>query len=235
LMMLRANTDSLRKGGMPDSAIKKMSIALAKRDSLKLADKDDEELFNISVKKYPTPAAYDSLQNQLASNKRDGWLTRLFMRKGIEIRNEVDKDKLGFFEHFREKILHSFPKILFISLPFFALILKLVYIRHKQYYYTSHGIFAIHLYCATFILLLAFILANQLQDLSPWKWVKVTFMILDFAVWLYMLIYLYKAMRKFYAQGWLKTVIKYFIISFLALVVNVFLFALFVLISAISI
>jgi len=235
LMMLRANTDSLRKGGMPDSIIKKMNDALVKRDSLKLAGKDEADLFNISAKKYPTAAAYDSLQKLLPSSNRDGWLTRLFVRKVIEIRNEINSDKNGFFEKFKEKILHSFPKILFISLPFFALILKLVYIRRKQYYYTSHGIFTIHLYCATFILMLVYILFNQLQGTTSWKWLNVVFIIIDLVTWLYMMIYFYKAMRKFYGQGWFKTLVKYFIISFLALIVNVFLFLVFILISAISI
>ena len=157
------------------------------------------------------------------------------MRKMIEIRNELNKDKKRFFEEFKEKVVHSFPKILFISLPFFALILKLVYVRRKQYYYTSHGIFTIHLYCATFILMLIYILFNQLQGITPWKWLNAIFMLIDLAIFLYVLLYFYKAMRRFYGQGRFKTIIKYLIVGFLAFIVNMLIFLLFILISAISI
>ncbi|HLK28998.1 MAG TPA: DUF3667 domain-containing protein [Puia sp.] len=234
LMMLRFNMDSLRKG-MPDSITNKLSGALEKHDSQKRNKGDVDDMFGVSEKKYPTPVFYDSVQNSLPSNQRDGWMKRVFTKKIIEIRNEINRDKNSYFEHFKEKFFHSFPKILFISLPFFALILKLVYIRRKQYYYTSHGIFTIHLYCAIFILLLAALLINQLQDLAPWKWLTVILTIINVGVWLYMFIYLYKAMRKFYGQKRFKTFVKYVIVNLLALIINVFLMLLFILISAISI
>jgi hypothetical protein len=235
LMFLRANMDSLKERGMPDSIIVKMSDALAKRDSLKNNSQDIDELFGITEKEYPTPSFYDSIQNSLPSSRRDGWLDKLFTRKVIEIRNEMKKDKNSYFEHFKENFLHSFPKILFISLPFFALILRMVYIRRKQFYYTSHGIFAIHVYCANFILLLAIIICTQLQDMVHWQWLKVIFMVIEFVIWLYLFIYLYKAMRKFYGQKRFKTFIKYLIVNFFAFVVDIILLIIFVLISAISI
>jgi uncharacterized protein DUF3667 len=234
LLMVRANMDSLRIGGMPDSIASKLNKALAKRDSSK-KDDDGLNLFGFSANKYATPQAYDSAQNKLPESRRDGWFKTLVKRKLVAINYENHKDKRSYFEHVRENFLHSFPKILFISLPFFALILKLVYVRRKQFYYTSHGIFAIHLYCATFILMLVLILSNDLHDAVSWKWLHVLLDIINFAIWIYMLIYLYKAMRKFYGQGRFKTFFKYVIICFLAFMVNLFLMLLFILISAISI
>ena len=234
LLLLRANLDSLKTDGMPGKAVNKINDALAKRDSSR-TDDDGLTSFGFFAGKYASLGAYGSAQKKLPAEKRDGWLKTIFRRKLIVLNNEYKKDKRGYFEHLRENILHSFPKILFISLPFFALILKLVYVRRKQYYYTSHGIFAIHVYCATFILMLIMILSGKLQDVIPWHWLQVILIILNVVVVIYMLIYLYKAMRKFYGQGRFKTLLKYLIVSFLAMMVNLVLLVLFTLISAISI
>ncbi|MBS1933763.1 MAG: DUF3667 domain-containing protein, partial [Bacteroidetes bacterium] len=122
LLMLRANTDSLKSEGMPGFAIDSLKHAFAKNDTTK---ENDYALFGISISQYPTVESYDSIQKRLPSNKQDGWFDKLVKRRVIEIRNEMKKDRKSFSEHFQEKLLHSFPKILFISLPFFALILKL--------------------------------------------------------------------------------------------------------------
>ena len=117
----------------------------------------------------------------------------------------------------------------------FALILNILYFRHKkQYYYVDHGIFTIHVYCATFILLLLAILVNKLGDAIGVKWVQIISMIIQLGIWFYILIYLYKAMRGFYHQGRFKTFVKYFITCVLSFVINVILFMVFVAISVIS-
>jgi len=232
LLMLRVNADSLKSEGMPAFAIDSLKHAFAKRDT---ANDEDYSLFGISVSQYPTAKAYDSIQEKLPSNKQDGWFDKLVKRKVIEIRNEMKKDQKSFFEHFQEKLLHSFPKILFISLPFFALILKLVYIRRPQFYYTNHGIFAIHVYCATFIFLLVMLIFNQFAEIVNWQWLKAIFGLIAFLIWLLIFFYLYKAMRNFYKQKRFKTILKFLIVNLLAFLVNLFLFVLFVLISAISI
>jgi uncharacterized protein DUF3667 len=234
LLMARVAMDSLKAEGVPGNIGKRANNALAKRDSSKNKN-DGPVLFNFFDKNYESTGAYDSAQRMLPEDQRDGWMKTIFRRRAIIIQEEVNKDKRGYIKHFGETFLHSFPKILFISLPFFALILKLVYVRRKQFYYTSHGIFTIHVYCAAFILLLVLILSNQLQAMLSCKWFHVALTILDVAVWIYLFIYLYKAMRRFYGQGRFKTIMKYLIISFLAFIVNVFLLVLFILISAISI
>jgi hypothetical protein len=132
--------------------------------------------------------------------------------------------------------MHSIPKILFISLPIFALILNILYFRQKKtFYYVSHGIFTIHVYCATFIMGIALILLNKLMELAQMQWVSVVCGILIFGIVLYIMIYLYKAMRGFYGQGRAKTFLKYFITCSIAFVINTILLILFVLISAITI
>jgi hypothetical protein len=200
--------------------------------------KEDDDLspsfFGLNQGNYKTVEAYDSAEAKLPEDMRDGWLKRMATRKAIHLQMEYHEDKRGFQEHLKENILHSFPKILFVTLPIFALLLNILYFRHKQYYYVDHGIFTIHVYCATFILLLLFILLQKIASAIGVAWVQVIFYILATGIWVYILIYLYKAMRGFYKQGRMKTFIKYFIICCLSFIVNIFLFMLFILISVVS-
>ena len=184
---------------------------------------------------YSSVEDYDSVQHALPDSLKDDWFKHLLMRRGVVITQEMHENKQLFFEHLFENIYHSFPKILFVSLPLFALILNILYFRHKQYYYVNHGIFTIHLYCAVFILMLASILLNALDDGIRVHWFHVTSEWIEFALFLYSLYYLYKAMRKFYKQGRGKTFLKYFITFVMASVVNTILLAIFMLISVFSV
>ena len=167
---------------------------------------------------------------------RDGWFKHFLTRRGIVIRNEYHEDRQRFVEHLIENIMHSSPKILWVSLPIFAMILNILYFRHKKtFFYVNHGIFTIHVYCATFILLLMTILAQKLGYLAPWTWVHVITILVMVALSLWMLIYLYKAMRGFYGQGRGKTFLKYCIIFCTAGLINICLLAIFMLISVFSV
>jgi len=227
LLVLRPNVDSLRKTGIPNDMANKLNSSFKKK-----SDYDSTE--NIWGN-YQTVPAYDSAQERLPVNKKDGFFKKLFTRKLIAVNEEVRKDKKSYFEHFKENFIHSFPKILFISLPFFALILNLVYIRRKQFYYTNHCIFAIHLYCAIFILMLLLIILSKLSNAVSWEWLNVVDAIITVAVWVYIIFYTYRAMRVFYMQKRLKTFLKYCIVCLLAFLVNIILLVIFIVVSAISV
>ena len=232
LLLVRTGLDSLKNSGAPTRGItRSVDAALARSDS----GNKETRIYILGANEYRTAAAYDSAQQTLPDSLRDGWPRKIFRRKLIVIQESFLKDKNAFYEHFRENFLHSFPKILFFSLPFFALILKLIYIRRKSFYYVDHGIFAIDVYCAVFILMLLLVLMGQLSDMLMWKWLQVFFGILSLGVWLYMFVYFYKAMRRFYNQGRIKTIIKFFLIGISAFVVDIILVILFIFISAISI
>jgi hypothetical protein len=191
--------------------------------------------FGMVVGQYKSVDAYDSLEKRMPDSLQDGWFTRAMKHRFIATNLEYHRDKRRYFEHVAENMLHSFPKILFFSLPFFALILNMLYFRRKQYYYVDHGIFAIHVYCATFILILATVLVNKMSSMIDHTWFTILAGTLIFVLILYMMIYLYKAMRGFYGQGRGKTFLKYFITCLLAFIVNSILLVLAALISAIEV
>jgi hypothetical protein len=206
-------------------------------DTTKGANVDEEpSIFGLNNDHYRTEEGYDSVEKALPDSLRDGWLKRAVMHKVIAANIEFKRDQKAYFEHVAENILHSIPKVLFVSLPIFALILNIMYFRHrKTYFYVDHGIFTIHLYCATFILSMAIFLLSQLVSTFGALWVDIVVGILIFAICVYIIIYLYKAMRGFYGQGRIKTFIKYCLICGLAFTVNMIIFTIFALLSIVSV
>jgi hypothetical protein len=229
---VEAFTDSLQQAGVPSFV--KDNI----RHAMQAAAADTANVTSLmgwTAGNYKSEQQYDSVQAAAPDSLRDGWFKRLIMRRLIVIDEEYHHDKKSYQDHLVDNFLHSFPKIMFFSLPFFALILRLLYVRRKQYLYVEHGIFTIHLYCATFLATLVLILVKELRDSLNFGWLNTVSGILIFLLVLYMFIYLYKAMRVFYGQRRFKTIVKYFILCLLAFIVNTILMVLFLLISAISV
>jgi hypothetical protein len=237
----QAYTDSITSGNYNLAKQKKFkrAVRLNGNDAVHVNvigsdDTGDDNYFGWDVK-YRTVKAYDSAEKALPDSLRDDWLKRTIIRRTMLIQKEYKEDPRLFKEHLIENIFHSFPKILWISLPIFALILNILYFRHKQYFYVNHGIFTIHVYCATFIQLFVFLMLYELGKLASAGWLHTILVLLDIAVFIWMLIYPYKAMRGFYKQRRAKTFIKYFMVFSLMSVINLILLCIFLLISVFSV
>jgi Protein of unknown function (DUF3667) len=173
---------------------------------------------NRFFKNYQTVEDYDSIQKTLPYEKKDGWLKKRVTTRIIMIVQRYKRERGEFLRELAGNFVHNFPKMLFISLPVFALLLKLLYVRRKQFYYVDHGIFAIHLYIFSFLILLIYFLFSEIQTHTGWNWIGW----LTVPIVIYPFIYYYKAMRLFYGQGRAKTVMKYlllFILSFIVLLI----------------
>lgn len=181
--------------------------------------------FSIGTQNYRTVAQYDSVQQSLPAEKRNSWLARVFLRRTLMLKEKY-KD-ISMQNALLGKFLHTFPQILFLSLPLFAFLLKLLYSRRKQFFYVDHGIFSVHLYIFCFLTFLAIIGLNELDDWLNWGWLSVVKVILPISI----SFYLYKAMRNFYQQRRAKTFWKFILLSFSALLMFVFLFAVFFIFS----
>ena len=161
------------------------------------------------AKDYPTTLkAYDSLQKVLPDSEKDGLVERYFARKSLKT-VQYHKEHPGEVGHtLREKFYHSLPYMLFITLPLIALLLKLLYIRRKDFYYVSHIVFTLHFYCFMFLLLL---LSFTIAKLGYWGEVVGDILILSGFV------YLFLAMLRFYRQGSGKTFLKFLLLVFFGL------------------
>lgn len=190
----------------------------------------DEEFSSVSFngKKYVNRKQYDSLQHLLPANERDGWLGRRMAYIGINLNQKYRENPDEFFNKFFESILHRLPYMLFFSLPLFALILRLVYLRRRQFIYADHGVFTIHLYIFSFILLLVVFGVDKLEEVTGWGILNtfISFLFLG------LFFYLYKAMKIFYGQKWAKTFLKFILVALSSVFMMAVLFALFTLFSA---
>jgi hypothetical protein len=185
---------------------------------------------NFTNTDYKSIKEYDSLQEKLPSDKQDGWFKRRFIKKEIDINERYKENPQETMNKLSESILHRLPYMLFVSLPLFALILKLVYVRRKQFYYADHGVFTIHIYIFTFLLLIAVFGFSALRNATGWGFID--FIIT--ALFIILFFYLYKAMRNFYGQRRGKTFIKFVIVALFSLLMLLVLFLLFMFFSAIT-
>jgi hypothetical protein len=173
-----------------------------------------------------TRAQYDSAQKKLPPDERAGWLERTIKYRNIELTKKYGEDnERQLWIDVIDRFVHTFPYLLFISLPLYALILKLLYIRRKKFYYVDHVLFLIHLYIFTFILLLIFFGFQRIEEgveqyIQTW-WIT----LLEFALFIYGIVYTLKAMRRFYEQSRTKTFFKFVILNFLASIAIVLLFS----------
>jgi hypothetical protein len=172
-----------------------------------------ETLFSWQVKD-TTVAAYEKQQSVLPVTERDNFLKRAYIKKRLFLREHPNRR-----EAFKEHFLHNFPKIMFLLLPVFALILKLVYFNKKKYYY-EHFIYSLHVHSAIFLAVL-FTLFLQwglslIVDVSDWlKWILIV----------YVLWYIYRSLRIFYKSTRNRTIFKMaFLFASYAVIFNVFLF-----------
>lgn len=174
---------------------------------------------------------YKAVQDELPSNKQDGRLKRSVVLKLLQWNERSGKGDERMSQTLGEKFKHSIPTLLFVSLPFFALFLKLLYVRRKTYYYADHAIFALHSYCAMYLLLLVYYLFDVIQ----YKWDWFIFFIFKAALIIYIVFYVYKAMRNFYHQKRFKTIVKFFLLGLMTFSVMILLVIVFGIISVFNI
>ncbi|WP_165917341.1 DUF3667 domain-containing protein [Flaviaesturariibacter aridisoli] len=159
----------------------------------------------------------------------NGWLGRALRKRVAHFNERFDEDRREAKAAFIEGLFHRLPYMLFVSLPFFALLLKLLYMRRKQFFYADHLVFTLYHYIFNFILLLAVFLIARLNT-GGWaigSWIIV-------ALLLYSLWSLYKGMRNFYGQSRGRTLGKFLLLNVMAFFVVSLLLLIFVLISAIQ-
>lgn len=212
------------------SILRKLSLLKDPSKKLYASQFDSSEGYGFSLAnsgKYASVAQYDSVQNALPKEKRDGWFSRKMTKKGLEVNKKYGNDVQQGIDSLYHDFLHRIPYMLFLSLPFFALILKLLYTRRKNFYYSDHAVFTLYHYIFSFILLIAVILVQMLQDwtgIGDLDW----FILLLVAVWIgYLLI----EMKNFYRQGWIKTIGKFLPLDILGSGVILLLFIVFLLFS----
>lgn len=230
---LAENYEDRLKNRPGDTSLTKIITLLKDTTKKVAADEiaalDVKQLFSITPGEYQYKSLkeYDSIQSSKPSNEKDGWFKRMLWKRKLSTDEKYKGRSEEASKIFGESFLHKMPYMLFLSLPFFALILKLLYSRRKNFYYSDHAIFTIYHYILSFILLLVIFSILTLEDKTDWDFLSYLVLAL-FIVWP---AYLLLEMKNFYQQGWLKTIGKFFLLNILGLIVILILFFAFLLLS----
>lgn len=185
-----------------------------------LSDEDTEELAKAGIKadtignngvkwsfsnpKYKSIQQYDSAQNALPGEKRDGWFERKMEIRSIELQKKYGNDANAMGKEFYSMFTDNFSKVLFYLMPFMALVLKLLYIR-RDYYYSEHLVQTIYYYNFFYLAGCLIMIFNLVPGLG--------FVSVLIGMWIYF--YLLFAMKRSYKQGWGKTILKFGAYTFL--------------------
>jgi hypothetical protein len=188
-----------------DSTLKS-AITKGIQDSVKSKKKKNKNNFSLNEAEYKSVAAYDSAQQLLPEEERDNWFIRKLEIRAIEL-NEKYKDGNSFSTEFGNAFKDNFSKVLFYLLPFFALVLRLLYIR-RDFFYSEHLVFSIYYYNFFYLSGSIFLVMGAIPVLEDFTWVV--------GFWIYF--YLLFAMKRMYLQSWKKTILKFGLFSFLFLI-----------------
>ncbi|HEY2580566.1 MAG TPA: DUF3667 domain-containing protein [Mucilaginibacter sp.] len=143
---------------------------------------------------------YQENQEKLPAKDRDGFLKRIFNEKMLSY-NEKYGSRAG--EVFLDELKHNTPKMMFILLPLFAVILRITFWSSKKYY-VEHLIYALHLHCFLFLFLAVIMLTETLFPAS-WLWVAG---LINFAATIYVIWYIYRSLRVVYHRNRFRTITK---------------------------
>lgn len=233
---IEAEIDSLQEKIKTDSLTSQSkldSIALLKRD-LEILSLDSnyikilenrKESFSISndIDSFTSVEQYLRYQQSLPEKERDGFIDSKMKQRQLYLNQKYKGDQRSFLKKLLDEVLHKIPIALFISLPFVAFLLNLVYFRNKHYFFADHAIFLLHLFNALFVFGLGIVLVGALGNGKIPSFISSVLNIWMFLYW-------YWAFKGFYQQGWIKTILKgffMFIMTSLIIIMIIFFFGLF--------
>lgn len=165
-----------------------------------------------------TVEQYETRQDSLPEEERDGFLKQYFVKKTIK----AEQTEFDLSKKINETFKKNIPKMMFVILPIFALILSMFF-RRKKLYYVEHFYHSVYLHSFFYLYMLLFgIIAYMCPE--GWK----TYIAIISLIGL--VFYFYKSLIKVYEENAALTLLKIFfilILYFISLMILVILNALF--------
>ena len=154
--------------------------------------------------KLPTEEFAESTPSEIVNkycNENFSWLDKLLIRQQAKTK----KDSKSLIEYFFGKL----TLILFLMMPFLALILKLLYIR-RDFFYVEHLVFSFHFHAFAFLVTTLLVIFGK--QMGGWIAVPIVGIF----------VYQFLAMRNVYKQKFLKTFLKFWVLFFLYQILAIF-------------
>jgi hypothetical protein len=182
---------------------------------------DDWQIDNKTVKFSQVDLVTIELDSLMRAYEIRNIWSQTQIRQGIRINQEGG--------NFAQFVLGKLIWMVALMMPALALVLKLLYIRRNRYY-VEHLVFSFHYHAFAFLVfsvgLLGTVGLSRMGKDSGIEGLPVTIAVLG------IIFYLYKAMRKVYKQGRIKTFLKYNFLNFTYLFIFIFFASLTFVVSA---
>lgn len=113
-----------------------------------------------------------------------------------------------------QQTISKLPQLLFVLLPLFAAILKIMYLFSNRFY-MEHLTVALHSHSFVFFSILQLEIIDMVQDtfLKTTPWLDSIFNAASIAIFIWVPIYLFIMQKRVYKQGYIITAIKYCIVG----------------------
>lgn len=157
-----------------------------------------------------TAQGRDSILKEIDSTSLRAYVDKHFPKESAAsklILRQAIKIMLSTGQSFATVLEHTASKMIFLLIPVFALLLKLIYIRKNRLYF-EHLVFSLHTHAFIFLVFLVFMLIGFLFHISS-----------VYAV-LICLVYIFMAMKRYYREGAGKTILKFLLTSFLYMIIG---------------
>ncbi|MEM1056920.1 MAG: DUF3667 domain-containing protein [Bacteroidota bacterium] len=116
---------------------------------------------------------------------------------------------------FGRAVIRYLPTVIFLLLPVYALLLKILYVR-RGWYYAEHLVFGLHTHAFAFTLFSLFAVTFWLSGDAMWS-----LAVFGVSVWV-IPVHFILSMKRVYAQGWIKTLVKVYFLAWMYFFVLLF-------------
>jgi len=150
-----------------------------------------------SINRIPSDSLKKMINNNQVEKLMGGngsWFEKYLFKLAMK-QKAIGEDKV--FEEF----YHYISKLVFLLIPLFALLLKLLYLRRKRSYY-EHLVFSLHFHSFLFLLYIIAEIASVFTG-TPQNYIP-----------LFLFFYLFFALKKVYSQKIFKTLLKNILLLF---------------------
>ncbi|MFD1162273.1 DUF3667 domain-containing protein [Hwangdonia seohaensis] len=147
-------------------------------------------------------ATNDTIFKAMGMNDDAGFIKRKFYEQSLKFYKQRNGGQI------MQAAIDTIPISLFVLLPIFALILKLLFFNRGTY--AHHLVFSFYFFSFLFTVFSILLIINYIWDLPDW---------IDFLITLSTYFYLLMAIKHFYQQGWFLSLFKSGLASFIYLMI----------------
>ncbi len=224
LLFLEVGSLSLKSGQTQPSTSRRLYYLQREKDLLKgsqdtvhinqliqgLQQRREQEVRKDSIQKDLEIELFNTGVDSATSNSQLGqFLLNRLRQRQKDMEREYEGDEASALFAFGDALLHALPQLFFLSLPFFAFFLKILYWRRRPNLYVEHFIFSIYHYAYLFVIMSLIVIGVRLTRSVNMDWAAPISGYLTTFLVAYPFIYLLLSMKRFYSDTWLKLYIRY--------------------------